>query len=187
MMNFKKQTIFIYISISLFNSILIGCSKYEISPSEKAVNKVMARNSKMLANKYHMKPIGISVSMPGGDIRSLELEFKIYGPLSKDEIRAILIGAAHDFLADINSDSELCSYLKNHALSINDIGIVLYFIDVSGRDLDDPNIGIAEISKGELRYSVLVTIHDTVINKDIPQFKSTYKESYKEALNILNF
>jgi hypothetical protein len=36
----------------------------------------MARNSKSLARKYNMRPFGITVAMPGGDIRYIELEFK---------------------------------------------------------------------------------------------------------------
>lgn len=72
--------------------------------------------------------------------------------LSKKEIRQLLINSAHDFLADINSDAELCSYLKNHSLTIKDIGIGLFLIDSTGRGLNDPDIGIAEISRGVLRY-----------------------------------
>ncbi len=160
--------------------------KYEIPPDEKAVNAVMARNSKALAKKYHMRPFGISVAMPGGDIQFLELEFQICGPLSKDEIRKILIDAVHDFLADINSDSELCSYLKNHSLTIKDIGITLFLIDASGRDLDDPNLGIVGISRGELEYDTLVSTYDSELKLDIPSFKSKEHESYEEALRELN-
>ncbi len=159
--------------------------QYEISPREKAVNKVMGRNSKMLAEKYCMRPVGVTVAMPGGDIQYLELEFQLRGPLSKQEIRKILIHSAHDFLADINSDPELCSYLKNHSFTIKDIGIGLFLIDSSERDLRDPDIGIAAISKGEIQYDTLITTYDTVIKTEIPVFKSNYRESYEEALKIL--
>lgn len=160
--------------------------EYEIPPDEKAVNAVMARNSKALAKKYHMRPFGISVAMPGGNIQFLELEFQIGGPLSKDEIRKILIDAAQDFLADINSDSELCFYLKHHSLTIKDIGIVLFLINASGRDLDDPHIGIAKISHGELEYDILISTYDSELKLDIPSFKSKEHESYQEALAIYN-
>lgn len=160
--------------------------KYEIPPDEKAVNAVMARNSTSIAEKYHMRPIAITVAMPGGDIRYLELEFQIVGPLSKEQIRKILIDSAHDFLSDINADSNLCIYLKNHSLTIKDIGITLFLIDSLGRGLRDPNISIAEISKGKLEYDVLVDVYDEELKRNIPQFKSKSRETYEEALNTLN-
>ena len=124
--------------------------------------------------------------MPEGDIQYLALEFQICGPLSNQELRKILIGAANDFLADINTDSELCPYLKNHSLSIREIGIVLFLIDSSGRGLRDPHTSIAEISKGKLDYDILVDTYDNELKRNIPQFKSKSCETYEEALNILN-
>jgi hypothetical protein len=160
--------------------------KYEIPKNEKAVNEIMARNSKAIAEKYHMRPFAVSVAMPEGDIQYLELKFQIYGPLPKEKIRKILINAAHDFLSDINSDSNLCFYLRNHSLTIKDIGITLFLIDSSGRGLRDPNISIAKILKGELEYDILVDIYDNELKRNIPQFKSKSSETYEEALNILN-
>lgn len=182
----RKNIIYLIISLLVFGIFFTGCQKYKIESDEKAVNKAMARNSKVLAKKYCMNPVGVTVAMPDGDIQFLELEFQIQGPLSRSEIREILINAAHDFLEDINSDTELCSYLKNHSLTIKDIGIGLFLIDSSGRGLRDPYIGIAEISKGVLWYNILIEIYDNVIKKEIPQFKSEYKESYEDALAIIN-
>lgn len=103
---------FINSQLSNFLFVFGKSMKYEIPPDEKAVNTVMARNSEALAEKYHMRPFAITVAMPEGDIQYLELKFQIYGPLSKQELRKILISAAHDFLKDINSDSALCFHLK---------------------------------------------------------------------------
>jgi hypothetical protein len=156
-----------------------GSPRYTISPREKAVNKAMGRNSKMLANKYSMCPSSITVAMPGGDIQYLELAFQIQGPLSSSEIRQILIHSVHDFLADINSDVELCSYFKNPSFTIKDVGITLFLIDSSGRDLKDPEIGVAEISRGELEY-YRCDPNDISINGMVGT-----KESYEEALKLL--
>lgn len=164
--------------ICLLLLLLTGCEKYTIDPDEKAVNKVVARNSKAIAKKYHMRPFAIGVAMPGGDIQYLELKFQIYGPLSKNEIRKILIDAAHDFLADINSDEELCSYLKNNSFSIENVGITLFVIDASGIGVNDPDIGIAGIAKGELRYL-------TLILTDTSPIQSRCYETYEEALRMV--
>jgi len=160
--------------------------KYEIPPEEKAVNTVMARNSKVISAKYRMRPFAISVAMPGGDIQYLELKFQICGPLSKEQIRKILIDASHDFLSDINSDTGLCCYLKNHSLTIKDIGITLFLIDSSGRGLKDPYFSIAYISKGELEYDILVDNYDDELKRNIPSYKSIYRETYDEAVQELN-
>ena len=179
-----KWQIFIFLVIGLVT--FYSCSgksmKYDIPPNEKAVNAAMAHNSQTLAKKYHLRPFGVTVAMPGGDIRYLALEFQICGPLSNEELRKILIDAAHDFLADINSDSELCPHLKNRSLNIREIGIVLFLIDSSGRGLRDPHTSIAEISRGELEYDILVDNYDDELKRNIPSYKSKYRESYEEAL-----
>jgi hypothetical protein len=183
-----KWLIFIFLVVSsvIFLSSCKTRMKYEIPPDEKAVNKVMARNSQALAKKYNMRPFGVSVAMPEGDIQFLELEFQIYGPLSKEQIRKILIDASHDFLSDINSDSNLCSYLKNNSLTINNIGITIFLIDSSERGLRDPFFSIAAISRGELEYDILVDNYDDELKRNIPSYKSKYRESYDEAIQTLN-
>jgi hypothetical protein len=181
-----KNFICFLVSLILFCSCSGNSMKYDISPDEKAVNTAMARNSQILSKKYHLRPFGITVAMPDGDIQYLALEFQICGPLSKQDLRKILIDAAHDFLADINSNTELCSYLKNHSLNIKEIGIVLFLIDSSGRGLRNPHISIAEISKGELEYAILVDTYDEELKRNIPSFKSKYHESYEDALTIVN-
>lgn len=178
--------ILLIVSVELFCSFFGKPTECGIPPDEEAVNTVMARSSKSLAKKYHMRPFAITVAMPGGDIQYLELKFQIYGPLSKQELRKILINAAHDFLKVINSDSALCFYLKNHSLTIKDIGITLFLIDYSGKELDDPHIGITKILKGNLEYDTLVETYDEELKGNIPQFKSKSRETYEEALNILN-
>ena len=115
----RNKRILIFLSSCFFGSLfLIGCrsTNYEVPPNEKAVNRVVGRNSKALAKKYCMRPFAITVAMPSGDIKYLELEFQIRGPLTKQELRKILIDSAHDFLTDINTDLELCSYLKNNQM-----------------------------------------------------------------------
>jgi hypothetical protein len=170
--------------ISLF---LIGCGSknYEIPPNEKAVNDVVGRNSKALAKKYCMRPFAITVAMPGGDIKYLELEFQIRGPLSQQELRKVLINSAHDFLNDINADLQLCSYLKNNHMEIKDIGITLFLIGSTGIGLKAPYISIASISKGKLEYEIMALKYDTVIKREIPYIKSVSTETYEEAINAL--
>src|ERR1700733_8991151 len=150
-----------------------------ISDREKAVNQQMGYSAKMLSKKYNMRPCATSVAMPGGNIKYLELEFNIRGPLKQNIIREILISSVHDFLNNINNDKELCSYLTNGCMHISDVGITLFLHDTKGRSLYEPEIGIASVSNGKVEY-----IRSDPNEISIKGMKTT-EESYEEALSIL--
>ena len=166
----------------IFGFIMNSCAspQYTISPREKAVNKAMGRNSKMLANKYGMRPSSATVAMPGGDIQYLELAFQICGPLSKSEIRQILLDSSHNFISDLNSDIELRAFFKKSCFTIEDVGVGLFLIDSSRRELKAPHIGMASIRRGELTY-YRCDPKDISINGMIGT-----SESYEEAIKKLN-
>ncbi|PJD93787.1 MAG: hypothetical protein CK425_12420 [Parachlamydia sp.] len=146
----------------------------------QVVNDLLYRIENSFEKKYKINAIATNISMPGGVVKLLGLDFQMLGPLSKEEIRKILITLSEEFLVFVNSDEAIKPYLKNYPFRIENIGITLFFIDSQRMDLDDPYIGIAEISRGFLEYKILITIDD------IPSFKSTSKESYEEALEALN-
>jgi hypothetical protein len=152
--------------------------KYEIPKSGQAVNGLLCRIEHSLEKKYKMKTIGTNVAMPGGVVKLLGLDFHIRGPLSREEIRKILIESAQDFLTMVNSDEAVRSYLENYPFKIENVHITLFCIDSRGFKLDDPYIGIAGIARGELDYKILITT-------DIPSIKSEFEESYEEAMEAL--
>jgi hypothetical protein len=154
-------------------------ARYQISDREKAVNKQMGHSAKMLSSKYNMQPCATTVAMPSGNIKYLELEFNMRGPLSQDVIRTILINSVHDFLNNINSDQELCSYLRNRHLEISEVGITLFFHDDNRYPLKEPEIGIASIREGELEY-----FRCDPNDISIKGLKGT-TETYEEALQML--
>ncbi|MBS0622672.1 MAG: hypothetical protein JSR80_06925 [Verrucomicrobia bacterium] len=133
-----------------------------------------------LGTKYHMQPVGECVRMPGGDIQYLELAFKIQGPLQKAEARKVLVHACQDFLGDLNSDARLCGFLKNHSLSIEEVGITILPCSASGGVLHDPEIGKAELIEGIALYSTFEQ------GSAFPSLKWEYEESYEEALYMLS-
>jgi hypothetical protein len=152
---------------------------YEIPKSEKAVNSLLHRIEISLTKKYKIKTIGTDVSMPGGDVRLLGLDFAIRGPLSKEEIRKILINLVQEFLAIVNSDEAVRPYLTHYPFKIEDINIALFLKDAKGSGIDEPSIGIAEISRGILAYKTIIR------TEGIPAFKNKDKESYEEALKAI--
>lgn len=155
-------------------------TKYEISPREKAVNAAVGYNIKFIKDKYKLIPFGTTIAMPEGDIQYLELKFQIYGPLSKDIIRKMLIEVANDFLTNLNQDIQLCAFLDKDKLDIKEIGIEFFLIDKCGRGLDHPNIAIASISKGKLEFLTLANNEE-----NFRDFVSEEQESFEEALQIL--
>ncbi len=154
-------------------------TKYQISDREKAVNKQLVYSAKMLSTKYNIRPCATSVAMPNGNIQYLELEFDVTGPLSKNTIRKILLTSVHDFLDNINNDNTLCTYLKNGHLDITEVGIGLFFFDSKHYPINKPNISMASIKKGIIRY--YRRDPDAVSIFDIEETE----ESYDEALRIL--
>ena len=153
---------------------------YEIPQTEKAVNNLLHQIEISLTKKYKIKAIATDVSMPGGDVRLLGLDFAIRGPLSKEQIRKILIDLVQEFLANVNSDETVRPYLIHYPFKIENINITLFLKDAKGYGIDDPSIGIAEISRGILAY-------ETIFRTDgMPSIKTAAEESYEEALKVVS-
>lgn len=152
--------------------------KHPKSPCEIAVNRVMARNAKELGQKYKMRPCAVTVGMPEGDIKYLALKFQAIGPEQKAEIRQILLSMCHDFLTDINADEPLLECLRGRKMNIEKIGITIFFHDKKRYPINEPNIGIAGLTKGNLKY--------VKVDKETGEFKDRQYETYEEALKLAN-
>jgi len=116
--------------------------------------------------------------MPGGVINLLGFHFTIQGPLTKEDLRPVLVNCAKDFLSIVNNDADVRSYLIHYPFTMNNIDVSLFLVDSSRMRLDDPYIGIAGIANGKLDYLTLVTT-------DIPEIKTSIEESYEDALKLL--
>lgn len=166
----------------LFSLFCVSCfsnnDKIIVHDNEKAVNKQLAYSEKILSEKYNIRPRAITVAMPEGDIQYLELKFDMQGPLSKSNIRELLVNIVNDFLLNINNDKELCGYIKKGHLEISEVGITLFLRDSTGRSIGQPNIGVAFIERGILTFVNLEP-------EAIPSFRDNVNETYEEALEIL--
>lgn len=168
--------------IFLFAFLLIGfkisMSTDQIPDSECVVNKLLGQIANHLSKKFNMNPIATNVAMPREVVKLLGLNFQLVGPLTKEELRKILVNSAQDFLSSINADKDIQSYLERIPFQINNIGITLFIIDSTGIEVDHPFIGIAKIREGKIEYLTLITT-------DIPNLKTEEKETYEEALKAL--
>lgn len=151
---------------------------HDIPRNEQIVNKLMGQLANELSKKCKMKPIGITVGMPSGVVKLLGLEFDIIGPLSKNEIRKILISSSEEFIVKINNDIDIRPYLEFYPFKKENIEIVLYFNDKNYSGLNHPHIGVASIRKNILQYKTLITT-------DIPRLQTKDVETEEEALRAL--
>ncbi|PJD93786.1 MAG: hypothetical protein CK425_12415 [Parachlamydia sp.] len=147
---------------------------------EQIVNDLLYRIENSFEKKYKINAMATNIAMPGGVVKLLGLDFQVRGPLSKEEIRKMLITLEEDFLVFVNSDEAIKPHLKNYPFRIENIESTLFFIDSKRMELLDPNIGIAEVSGGSLEYKILSRTEGFL------SIKSTSKESYEEALQALN-
>jgi len=164
----------------LFNNLFHQNIECQITDREKAVNKQIEYSARTISDKYQIRPCATCVAMPNGDIQYLELKFDVIGPLSQEEIRKMLICSVHDFLNNINTDMELCSYLKKGYLDISEVGIGVFFNDSTGYPIENKiDIDMASIRKGVLRYCRSDPNEISINGVEITE------ESYQEALFLL--
>jgi hypothetical protein len=156
-----------------------GSTQQHPSAAEKAADNAVDAIEEILSKKYHMKAIGVTFSMPRGIIKKLGIDFNIRGPLSKEQLRAILINMTQDFVNYVNVDQKIQLHLEHRPFTFKNVEITLFLISSGDHEIEHPNIGIAEISKGELTYITVININE------MPHYETEEYESYEEALKIV--
>lgn len=146
-----------------------------VPKEEQVVNSLIGRAAETLKQKYKMKPIGTTVSMPRCVVKNLGVHFQIHGPVTRSEIRKVLVEVAKDFLSMVNEDLELRPLLESYPFSAKNIDIALFIKDDTGKGIRDPYISYAGIRNGKLDYVIL----------DETDVKDEFIESYEDALNAL--
>ncbi len=170
---------FAFILISFFCSCNNSANNQHVSPKYVILaDEIRNEVAKKLSKEFQMTPIG-----EGGSfydcVREMFLAFDIQGPLTKDQLRSILVSCVEEFLSVVNSNEELRPYLKVYPFTSQEIGIRLFVRNKWGMDVYDPNIGVASARKGKLIYK-------TTDQNDTFKYKSTITESYDDALKIVN-
>jgi len=127
----KKTIIALICALSIFfmGLKMLERPRYEIPQSEQSVNKLLSQMSDQLSKKYKLHPIATVVAMPSGVIKQLGLEFQVYGPLSKEEIRKILINSSQELLSAVNDDLKIRPNLECYPFTLKRIEICLFVID----------------------------------------------------------
>lgn len=177
----KNTTIFCIFGLSFFllTSFSLSNNKdYDHVESSRVVGNFFFRIKSLFAEKYNVKPIGTIISMPGGELSLLGLDFNICGPITKDEARSLLISMSEDFMNEFRSDQKLLSYMPDPNITVHNINIGLYIYDKYGYSTKDPDLSVATVHDGHLKFSVLGE------NECLP-YKSREMETFEEAKRIV--
>ena len=132
-----------------------------------------------LSKKYHMRVIA-DIGGLMEKVNLLGLEFQIQGPLTREQLRVILVGCVEAFLSVLNTNEEIRSHLKTYPFTAAGIEIAIFVMDTNGRRVSDPYVGIAQALNGTLDY---MTIDKTNEYRN----RSTISETYEEAMQILGY
>ena len=143
------------------------------------VNQVLSTSVKIIQKKHNLRACGAGVSMPGGPIRELTLSFSSNKLFLKEELRKILISAAHEMVQLVNNNKEIQQYLFQALFTEKNVQIIIFNHDANGRGVFDPEIAVAEISKGTLAYA-------TEDSQNTFGYKNEFTETYEEALRAIN-
>lgn len=153
--------------------------QYYPSRGEELINEILNNSAEAIYKKYDTKPCGVGLAMPGGPIRKATLCFNTRYPYNKTELRKFLVEFSSDLLHGIRQNDEIQEFLARRPFTINNVEIIIYNNGKDGREIYDPQISVARISSGILIYRT----------KDIDdkyKLNNEYRESYEEALKLLN-
>ena len=142
--------------------------------------ETISKTIKIITERYpEIHSPGSGISMPGGPVRKVGLAFDTSGPFTKEYLRKLLIEFAHELLNQINSNEEFRPYLIKYPFTIENVQIIIYNRDKNGERVYDPEIGVADITLGNLTFST----YDP--ESEYCREKNEFYETYEEALEIL--
>lgn len=146
--------------------------------NENFISDIQTNTAKMIQKKYNIQPCGAGVSMPGGPVKTITLCFDTRRPLSRNHLREVLVASGEMLLSNILINDEIQSFLKDKPFTMKNIGIIIYNNDSNGGDVFCPEISVARLSEGVLVYRT------TDVNNPL-SYNNNYKETYEEALKLL--
>lgn len=173
--------------------ILIGClllmaftlftSSYsDTYPSKRSLlfRELLAKGAHIIEDKYDLYAIGEGTGKVDEQAnKKLLLAFQTKELYSKEKLRELLIKSAQDFVQVINANEKIQPFLLNTPYKIKDVEIKIFNTCKDGKEPLDPEISVAIIRRGIINYS-------TTDPEDTYKYKQEIKETYEEALAIVN-
>jgi len=171
-----KTKLYFFLFLSLF---IVGTlNSLEDKKHTRIFYGTLEKACQYIEKKYKLTCTATGGKALGGPITLFRLCFDIRAPLSREQLRNILIKSSKDFLSIVNSDQEVQPYLAKRPFTLENIEIIIFNNDKTGRDVCDPIIAVADINKNGLSFQTNEPENEFA-------YKNTYKETYEEALKTV--
>ncbi|CDZ80232.1 hypothetical protein BN1013_00739 [Candidatus Rubidus massiliensis] len=172
--------------ISILKILLIpicffGWFKDSRSIEEKNFDRVMKEGISYIEKKYKLETMGIGGGIPKGLVENFNISFQHKGILDIDELRALILNIAKDFLAIVNSDEKIRPFLAKYPFTDEGLSLRIFVHDKNGYELEHPFFSISCLCGSEIRYETLKKLSSSPYPKTITR----KTESYNEAVKIL--
>lgn len=133
--------------------LMMSCQRNEpISEKEKIKYRVLNEVINQLKDQHQLSLGGFGAEGSEKGYQLLGLNFDLYGVISKDEGRKMLVESVDLMLNVINQDKELQPYLLEKPFTSKNVDLVFFVKRKNGEDVFYPDIRIFSACGGRISY-----------------------------------
>jgi hypothetical protein len=161
----------------LFIYVFSSCTPAKKQPLdyEQIADQITAETGRQLKIEKGLILVGIGGGMMN-DIQMMAMGFDLYHELSLKEARELITYVAEQYLGNINQSKEVRPYLHNDPFTIKNIEIRIWILKSDRSNVPLGEINYISALKGNVFY----------YTKELDEKRSFLKETYEEALEIVN-
>jgi len=159
--------------------ILLGCSseiKFEetqkISQKQKIVNQIRFKAAKFIEKEKGLKPCGTGAQMMY-EVKMLALAFVYNQPIDIQQGRELLVYTVETFVAMINEDERIHSYLYNYPFRPKNVEIRIFINNPDNSSIEAGKLCIVSAIDDYCAYKIR--------NTKTGRLETIYKETFQEA------
>lgn len=167
-----------YLTLLLILSLTACTESAPVKPHSYEAFRFMSECQKSFSSQYGFKPFSVGGQL-SGNIQLLRMSFttpksnKIY---TIDEARQFIVALVEEVYMNVNNDECIRPYLDTFPMERNKLNIGINFTDSNGRFIKNEQLASVDLSGENVFYSSYT---------DEKGFKTIYKETYEEALEIV--
>lgn len=169
----------------LFFSLIFCSWRIFGRPSLLPSEKIGFAAAHAIEKKYQITIVGEGGGDKNGKRERITFIFnKLTTPMTVDQVRPIIVAATEDFLNEMNAHPEIAKEFVQFPLTLDNVGIVIGFLDLQGQHVYDPFVSSTGHCGDTFYYSreVYIPPQPGVYGKKYNDFE----ESFAEAKAILS-
>lgn len=140
-------------------------------------NGVISSYSQRLEKTKGLTLIGSGGSWTS-DIRTIRLHFWTIQEFDIAKVRRLFIDSVEGLIREVNGKKEARPYLHNFPFTVDNIELIIGFLQTNQKHVTNGYVSLV--------FNISETIYYNVYNERTQQHEDLYKESFSEALNIVN-